>query len=304
MNLNNIYRLTTCAFLISTISINQAQAAKVLQLKGGKVLIDLEGDPVSVNDEFFLINPSTTKKSAIISIKQVKNGKAMAEVTKGTGAVGHTLQAKAAAARPMSAELKEDASGRSSSAGAALKNVRPSWGFVGEYVMATMSASFTRTTPTAHTATSDMKGTGFGAGLFYNHAFSPSFTLAAEGSLQQFNASGSTTLADCNNSTTCDVNIMYLSMYGIGRYYLTPASNLKSWVGGGAGFLLALSKSSSVLNTSQISTNQVFSFAGGADYHLNRKAFVPFSLQYDMFPASDSVKATSMSIRVGYGWNL
>ena len=300
--------INACLLLSLLVSFS-ARAATVLQVKNGKTLIDLEGATLNEGDEFFLINPATTKKIAIVRIKQVKKGRAVAEILKGKAQPGSTLQAKASssakadesASHPMSADVAEDTTATlTRSYQKLLKN---SWGLVGEYITTSMDATFSRTTPYNHQATTSMKGSGLGVGGFYNYAFTSRFTGYAEASLQQFNASGSTPLTDCSNSTTCDVKIMYLSFYGMGRYYLTT-SKFRSWVGLGGGYLLAASKSSSVLNASQISSNQVFSFGAGGEWQLSKKNYIPFSLEYDLFPTSPSVKANMISIRAGYGWNL
>lgn len=285
-------------FLLLSLSIT-ANAASVQQVKGNKALISLDGDNASEGQEFFSVNPTTNKKNAILRIKQVKSGKAIAEVVKGNPSPGSYLQPKGSA---MSSGSSRDDYSRGSEGGTSnmLKN---SWGVNGQFINASMEATFTRSTPSSHTATATMAGSGLGAGAFYNYVYSKNITAYLETSLQQFQTTGSTTLTDCDNSTTCDVKIMYLSFYGLGRYYFST-TKYRPWVGAGGGFLLALSKSSSVLNSSQISTNQVLSMAGGLDYQLNKKNYFPFSIQYDLFPASNTVKANMLTVRLGYGWNF
>ena len=284
-------------------------AAKVTQVKGAKVLVDMEGDEYLAGEEFFLINPATSKKTAIVRIKQTKNGKAVAEIVKGKADVEYTLQAKSggAAAAPMSADVedKPSHSGRNKkSSSGTLRAPVDSWGIVGEYMMITLSTSFSAGTP-AQAAQADMKGSTFGAGGYYNHMFGSSFSLVGSAELQQFTAAGTANFAACAGATTadCSVNITYLSLYGLGRWYMITGG-VNFWLGGGGGFLLALTKKSNVLKEEQISTNQVFSVALGAEYQLSRKNYIPFSFQYDMFPSSGSVKASMMSLKFGYGWNF
>lgn len=297
-------KLIPASLFLSLLLSFSAHAATVLQVKNGKTLIDLEGATLSPGDEFFLINPANNKKTAIIRIRQIKNGKAVAEIVKGRAAPGATLQAKAAStAHAQSPEVAAASEDSVSHQYTFQKLLRPSWGLMGEYLTTTMNATFSRSTPSSHQGTTSMKGSGLGAGAFYNYVFAPRFTGFVESSVQQFNASGSTALSDCNSSTSCDVKIMYLSFYGMGRYYLSTAK-FRPWLGLGGGYLLALSKSSSVLNASQISSNQVFSFAAGGEWQLSRKNYIPFSIQYDLFPTSPSVKANMISLRFGYGWNL
>ncbi len=280
-------------------------AAHVLQVKNGKALVDLEGDSFAEGEEFFTVDSETQKRNALVRIKQVKNGKAIAEVLKGTPTAGANLTPRSgsAAPRPMSAEVSDEpppASSKKNTKGF-LKTLKNSWGVSGDMLMSTMNASFTRTTGTG---SSTMKGTNFGASAFYNTLFTPNLTGYFEAGLQQFNVSGTTALdGGCDGSTSCSVKINYLALYGMGRYYITT-SQIRTWVGVGGGYLYAISKSSTVLNTSQITANQVFVFAGGGEYQLSKKNYIPFGLQYDLFPSSASVQANSISARVGYGWNL
>lgn len=302
------------AFLLATplIFSTSAFAAKVIQVKGAKVLVDMEGEEYLPGEEFFLINPGTSKKAAIIRIKQAKNGKAVADILKGKAEAEYTLQAKAGAAvtpPPMSEEEEETPAPRASRKRGAsnsgyLTTPKDSWGILGELIMINISTSFTAGVP-VQSATADMKGTTFGGGGFYSHMLGDSFSIVGSAELQQFTASGTANFAACAGATTtnCSVEITYLSMFGMGRWYVVKGQ-FNVWVGGGAGFLLALTKKSNVLKEEQISTNQVYSFAAGGEYQLSRKNYIPFSFQYDMFPSSGSVKASMMSVKAGYGWNF
>lgn len=308
MSLNKSLLISLLGLFISSTSF----AAFVTTAKGNKVLINLEGDTVDPEDEFFLINPETNKKTAIIRIKQVKGNRALADVLKGKAAVSQTLQARGSAgSRPMSADVSDpNASEAATSAGNAgsggyAKIIKESYGVMGSLNMNSMSANVTYRDPvgTVLRSSTDMKGNGFGVGGFYDYPFTDTLVGHAYAALEQFTVSGSATNAACSGSTNCDANINYLSVYGLAKWYFMPGQ-YRSWVGGGAGFLLAVSKSSSALNESQISTNQVFSFAGGVDIQMSRQNFIPIGLQYNMFPDSSSVKASQIILKAGWGWNL
>lgn len=281
-----------------------AFAAKVLQVKGARVLIDMEGDEFMNGEEFFLINPITNKKTAIVRIRQTKNGKAIAEIAKGKADVDYTLQAKAPSptAAPMSAEVAEE-SPRSSRSKGFSKTSKNSWGITGELLMISLSTQFTVASAPGQTATADMKGTTFGVGGYYNYMLGQDFSVSASADMQQFDAAGSANFAACNNGTTtdCSVKITYLSFYGMGRWYFLK-SQINGWLGGGGGFLLAMSKQTNVLKAEQISTNQVFTLAGGGEYQLGKKNYIPFSFEYHLFPSSSTVKANMMVLKAGYGW--
>jgi len=285
-------------------------AATVKAVKGSRVLVQLEGASSSTGEEYFLIDPSTTKRRAIIRIRQIKGDQAIAEVLKGTAQSGFTLQAKARSnvkgssprtrkADPTFANPVEDTIVTNS--GRFPLVAKNSYGVLGSYLSHSMNAKFIASP--GRTASSSLSGSGFGVGGFYDHTLTDKLMGRAHASYEQFNAQGSTPLADCDGSTTCDVKINYLSVYGLAKYQLT-SSKYRMWAGGGVGFLLAMSKSSTVLNASEISTNQVFTAAFGTDIYYSSKNYIPVSLEYNLFPASSTVSASSVVLRAGWAWNL
>lgn len=299
------------ALIISALTVfatSTSFAAVVTTVKGKRALIDLEGDSSEAGDEFFLIDPSSTKKTAIIRIIQVKGQKALGEILKGRAAPGNTLQAKGTS-RPMSADVTDpsapvERSARGAS-GRYLTMLKESYGITGSYIMNSMQAevSYRDSLNALQRTSASMSGTGFGIGGFYDYPFGDSFAGRAFAGIEQFNVSGDVSAAACSGSTTCDAKINYLSVYGLGKWYFLPGQ-YRSWVGAGAGFLLALSKSSTALNESQISTNQTITLAIGTDIQMSRQNYVPVSLEYNMFPDSSTVKASMIILKAGWAWNL
>lgn len=293
----------------------QALAASVTSVKGQKALIDLQGAEAVAGDEFFLINPDSQKKAAIIRVRQVKGGRAIAEIVRGSAKPGYTLQAKGPS--KMSAEVTnpeaddnttattpryESSSSRDTGY---LRVIKNSWGVLGGFNMNTMNANISNTDifgVTTKTPAS-MKGNGFGAGGFYDYAFTSEMVGHVSAMLEQFSTTGTAATAACKSSTTCDVNITYLSLYGVGKYYFTK-DKFRMWGGGGMGYLLALSKSSTALNESKISANQVLTLAIGGDYQMSRKNYIPISLEYNYFWPSADVTANQIMLKAGWAWNL
>lgn len=303
-----LYSRLLASALVLTLA-SSVHAASVAGVKGQKVLINLEGDSAEVGDEFFLINPANEKRSAIIRIKQVKGGKALAELVRGKAENGYTLRAKAAS--PMSADYtpasEENRSGKSAATGGDnyLRVLKDSWGVMGGYIMNSMDAeiSYRDNLNITQRTSASMSGSGFGAGSFYDYVLTQSLVGRAYAGIEQFNASGTASSAGCAGSTNCDAKINYLSMYGVLKWYPLQ-DKYRMWAGGGMGYLLALSKSSTALNESQISTNQVFTAAIGLDIQRDRKNYIPISLEYNLFPSSDTVKASMILIKAGWAWNL
>ncbi|MBK9322759.1 MAG: hypothetical protein IPM97_07410 [Bdellovibrionaceae bacterium] len=287
-------------FLILVIS-NSVFAASVTAVKNNKIAINLEGQTASPGTEFFVVNKSS-KKVAIVQITQVKGDKAIAEIKKGSAQVGYSLQPRSGGTSSGAATASTDSYYDQKLNSRA--HTGNSFGLVGGYLMNSMTATFTGGPLGApYPVTASMSGSGFGALGFYDYALSPRFILRGMGGVEQFDVAGSISTADCSATSTCNVKLMYLSMYGYGRYNVTEG-DYKWWVGGGYGYLYALSKASTVLRAEQISANQIFVFSTGIDIRLSTKSYVPVSIEYGMFPTSDSVKASIIYLRAGYAWNL
>lgn len=294
-----------CLLMLWTSS---AFSATVSAVKGQKVLINLDGDSTEEGDEFYLLNPANKKRTAIIRIKQVKGSKALAEVLKGRAEQGYSLQAKAAS--KMSADVPPATEGDEAPVSPRndmtfLRVVKDSYGIMGGYIMNSMNAdvSYKDGFGINHKTSTSMSGSGFGVGGFYDYAFNSDLVGRGYAGIEQFNVSGNAAEAGCAGSTSCDAKINYLSLYGLLKWYPIQGK-YRGWLGGGMGYLLALSKSSSALNESQISTNQVFTFAVGSDIQMSRKNYVPVSIEYNLFPSSDTVKASMILIKAGWAWNL
>lgn len=265
-------------------------AASIQTVKGTKVLIQLDGQSVSAGERYFTLD-SAGKKKAIVTIRQVKGDKAVAEISKGKAEVGHSLSAT-----PSQSAAAPTSSGRSS-----VERVGSysggSWGLLASVLQSTMTAEFYSGTTLRTTA---MKGTSFGALGFYDYPFSPDLQLRAAAGAEMFSVTGTVDGNYCTSSTTCDVKITYLSMYGGGKYNVYRGNSVRIYGAASYGFLMALSKSSTVLKTAEISTNQLYVFTGGLDYVLDRNSYLPLTLDYGMFPASSTVKSTVLFIR--FGW--
>ncbi|MGZ3775490.1 MAG: hypothetical protein ACXVCY_12520 [Pseudobdellovibrionaceae bacterium] len=281
--------------------ISTSFAASVTAAKGNQVLINLDGDSMIEGDEFYLLNPATGKRAAIIRVKQIKGQKALAELLKGKADIGFTLQAKGSSA------ISKDVSASSPAEGAveSLHVLKSSYGFTGGYLMNSMSAdvSYKDGFGVTQKSSVSMSGSGFSVGGFYDYAFSSDLVARGAANIEQFNVSGTASAAGCSSSTNCDAKINYLSLYALGKWYLLQGG-YRLWMGGGAGYLLALSKSSTALNESQISTNQVFTASIGMDIQRGRKNYIPVNIEYTVFPDSPTVKANMIVIKAGWAWNL
>ncbi len=269
-----------------------ALAMRVEVVQGNKARILLEGESASVGDQFFALEGG--KKKAVLKITQVKGEKAMAVVTKGKAAAGQSLQL----GRSSGGAVGESSSGGGPSKISGFRN----WGVLGSYLMSKMDAKVVVDETSGETETAAMTGSSFGVVGFSDYGLSRNFVLRGGVGYEMFQTMGSISNTSACEGGDCNVNISYLSFYGQAKYIIMEKPSL--WVGGGVGFLLAMSKSSSVLNESDISANQIYNFAIGADFAMGAKNFIPVVFEYNLFPASATVSANFMALRAGYGWNF
>lgn len=258
----------------------QAQAIKVTAVKNGKALLDLEGESVKTNERYLAISEEG-KKKGLLTIHQVKGNKAIAVIDKGSAQVGYVLE-------PYEARSAHHRS-----------RDKASWGLMGGYSMNSMDVK-----PTGGSVS--LAGSSFELTGFYSMVLDKNISAKFSGGYKTLVANGTASSALCGNgtSTNCDVNISYLGIDALLRYTVWQNKTFDVWGGAGLGFLFALSKSSNVLDTSKITTNQTIEVALGADYNLNAQNYIPFQFTYALFPNNSTSSANQMIFSVGYGWNF
>ncbi|WP_413582018.1 hypothetical protein [Bdellovibrio sp. HCB288] len=269
-----------------------ANAAKILKVSGGKALIDLEGDTALVGDQFFSID-SSGKKRGLIQVSKVQGGRAIATVSKGAAVAGQSLQRFQGR---MSAAPNEVNSRASSSSG------KRAWGVIAGMANSSMDVK-------SSTSGMTMTGTSFNVNGFYQTYLDKNISVKALVGYESLNVSGSKPSSfsggTCNTAgATCSAELGYLGFNALIRYTAFRTSSMDFTVGGGLGFLFAMQKSSNVLDTSKISTNQTVVGSLGVDWHLDKRTFVPIQFDYAMFPDNNTSSATQMILRAGYGWNF
>ena len=305
-------------------------AGDITQVKGTKALINLGGEPASPGSEFFGID-GAGKKKAILRVTQVKNDRAIAEIIKGVAQVGMGIQSKAPSAgssqnattssAPTSAPVTSPAPSVAdpSAPEASAHSSRPK-GFLGKFLghgsalgidlgvaQDTMTLTAKRVVNSAtYSQDVTMNGNSFNLMGFYDFDATPWFSIELRAGIENFTTTGSVSQLNapvCTDSTSCTVNFMYLAGEGMAKFNFIH-SRSRYWVGAGGAFLLVASKSSSVANLDTTNaTNQMILLGAGGDIALGKGAtFIPFMLEYGLFPGSSSVKATAINLRAGYGW--
>ncbi len=247
-------------------------SAQIQKVSGKKVLILLEGDEFAVEDKVFAFNEAG-KKKAILIITQVKGSKAIAKVLKGNPEVDMQVGGD---------DFSAEKSDRRSGSGRR-KNLKLKVGVIGGISNNSMSIKVTSVSAT-------YSGMSFALSGFADYSLSSHLKIRGKGGLHQFTIEGQGSSA----------SFSYLSFEGGLNYYLSP----QFWLGGGASYLLAASKSSNIsVLDSGASTNNLFFIGAGYDISL-KQGFIPISFEYGIFPEGAGVSASSILIRAGYGWNF
>ncbi|WP_413557717.1 hypothetical protein [Bdellovibrio sp. HCB209] len=268
-----------------------ANAAKITKVSGGKALIDLEGDTALVGDQYFAID-SSGKKRGLVQVSKVQGGRAIATISKGKVAAGHSLQRFQGR---MSAAPNEVKSRGPVSSG------KKSWGLMAGFASNSMNVK-------TSSASMSMSGSSFNAVGYYQTYLDKNISVKVLGGYESINVSGSAPSSwsggTCTSGQTCTAELGYLGLNALIRYSYYRTSSMEFTVGGGLGFLFAMQKSSNVLDTSKITTNQTMVGTLGVDWHLDRRTYVPIQFDYAIFPDNNTSSATQMILRVGYGWNF
>ncbi len=281
-------KFTLPLLVILTLVYSSAESATVKKIKGTKALISVEGSDLKINDQFFTVS-STGKKRGLLQITSIKGDQAVANVIKGIPEIGQTLLAVSAAPQKTSKGSIQKKSSKASSSSSNFKHM----GLLGSYLMNKMAVNFTVAGANFSTA---MTGTGFGLLGYYDYDYTNAFQLRAAGGIEQFQVAES-----CTSLAACNVNINYLSGYGIAKYNFINGAT-KVWAGGGLGLLYAISKASTVLDTALITSTYTITLSAGADFDMGGGSYLPVVLDYSMFPSSASVTASYIALRVGWGW--
>ncbi len=290
--------ISNLIFLLAlTVSFN-TYAAKVIQLKNGKVLIDLEGDTATPNQQGVLVN-AANKRVAIVLISQVKNGKAIGAITKG----------QAQGNERVTLIVPKGSSGGGDSADASASGGNQVYR-TGSKKMSVVASLMSNTMTTKQSDGGNppidedvaMKGSTFGVtGIIY-WPVTPLFDLRGTFGYEPYKVSGTAVRNSCGDhlSTSCDADITYLSAGGYARLNFNK-SRAQFWGALGGTLKFPMAKSTTALKPDDIKMTMTYGAALGLDFFVTNKMFIPVSLAQQMFLKSDTVSASVMFIRVGYG---
>lgn len=268
------------ATLISIFITSTSYAISVINMKNNRVLIDLQGEPLSIGDRLGA-RDSSGKARALLEIQQIKGNRAIAVVTRGRMDMGYHLSPLNTGGR---------SSGRSQSPSKSSLN---KWGVMAGYTMSNMKVKLPQSGETA-----SLSGSSFNFDGMYQMHLDGNISVRVVGGLETLNAKGSSSIGDKK------VDISYLGAEALVQYTFLRRQSMDVWAGAGLGFLFAVNKSSDILEESKITTNQTIVGSLGVDYKLKGRSFIPFQFDYAFYPDNSSTSANQMIFRLGYGMSF
>lgn len=270
---------------------DDAEAAKVVQVKGQGVKIDLKGSstPVVEGEKYFVVVGG--KKKAIILIRQVKGGAAIGKVVKGTPEVGGQLVAATAGAKRGGSVSSGGGGGGGMFSGLTI-------GALAGYAMDSQSVTTSANcNGTVINETIDMSGGGFSVKAMGDMPISGALGIIGRAGIEQFNVSGT---SKCASLGTVKTSIMYMTADLLLRYRFLEGG-FQPFGQLGLGLHFPLSKTSDTLDVNKISATSVFFFGAGMNYALSSDLYLTAMAEYGLFPPSTDVKTSMIAIRGGVG---
>ncbi len=271
------------------LAFSSAFAADITKVKGNKALINLDGLEAAEGDVFFAID-SNGKKKGIIKIDKVKGDKAIGAISKGKAQVGWTLTKRG----PKAAGDDSVTPSSKSTKGFSASNHDT---FIGAMVGYGMDSAEV-TLDSGDVAS--LSGSGISAKGFFDYKLFPNIWFRGFGGIENFNGTGGNV---CTGGATCDVKIMYITFDFWGRYVFSD-KEFRPWLGGGFTLLFPMTKSSTAIVETSITTTSTYGVGGGADWFISKDSFIPMSVEYQLFPSSNQAKASIIALRVGYGMSF
>lgn len=265
-----------------------AFALQITSLKNNKAIIKLESEEIQVGDQIRVMS-SDNKVRGILKIEAIKNGKALA-LLKGSATKDSVLVLAPKIKSPTASSIKTNPAKISS----AKKTLN--------YFGATTDYSLTKMTiKPSQTSEISLTGSSLNFAGFYQRTLSRNIDVRIYGSYQKLEVSGTSPAPSCSAGYDCDVNISYLGIETLIQYHMWQNSKFQTWLGGGLGILFAMNKSSNILETSKITTNQTIILSTGFNYFINPLSFIPLQLDYAIFPDNQSTSANQIRFKIGYG---
>lgn len=299
--LNRLYRMSLLPLLfIFIFSLTTVvEAAVVKAVRGKRVLVEIQDKKIEKDQVYNVVN-AQGRTVGVVKIMAVRGKQAMAVLGGGRAQSGMNLALRTPSKPSTERPAPTLADGKKDQ-----KETRDSDSFlagstVGGMVGFNMASSDIKLAAPSNRKVS-LDGNGFSAKAFIDYPLFSFLGIRGFAGLEQFNTSGETDPL-CNDE--CKAEINYLSLDVWGRLPFLSGESFKPWVGGGVSVLIPLSKTVTAFEEKSVTNTSLLSLGGGLDYYLNPTSYIPLQVEYNMYPSSSDVSASSINLRVGYGVNF
>ncbi len=265
----------------------KAFAASVIKSNAKQALIQLDELEFSVTQNDQVVVMSNSKRVGILKITKIANGKAKADILKGSAPVGGSVVAIGA-----NSDKNSDVGARSS------KRKLRIGGVLGYF----LDSQTTTLTQGANSYGVSQSGSGYSGKAFGELPISGNLWFKARFGVSTFNVAGTAPAPVCTGpSANCSTSITYVSGDALIKY-IFPFKSFGLFGQGGLGLYYPITKSSTALDS--IPAISVFLIDLGAEIKLSGTAFIPVYFEYGFFPPSTQVSTNFMGLVVGYGKNF
>lgn len=303
--------------LTITLSCLSVNAARVLKVKGKAVLIDNDGSNISKGELYYTMNMNN-KKIGIIRIMKTKQGKSIAKLLKGKAQPNSPLMKRPTSKAQKKKKKKPQApklysrskseNKRKSTKRTSNKTGKMGFGFNLGYNSNSSEVSFLDEGTGELVRQDSYTGTSISYELFFDYQVFSKVNLRGTLGMHNFSAedSANTQCLDADNQpgAACIVDLSYINIDLWARYFLTQSWH-NVWLGAGLGILLSPSENSTTaINTEDVGATTLIQIGGGADIDISDKLYLPLTVEYGLYPSSDTVDMSSISFYFGLGYRL
>lgn len=292
---------------------NEVFAAQVAAVKGKKVLVI--GEDLEANGLYYVVQQG--KKKGIIKVLKIKGRKGLAKLLKGKAGKGFSLVYRPRKSKSRTQVVQksqspttknyDNYSEKPSSSFNNSSDYRSKSGSKKGYSLGGMLAyqQNSASVDVNPVGSQSLSGSGIGFKVFGDYALNRKINLRGEFGTLPFNAEGDTNVCS-GGSSICKMTISYLGATLWARYLFNPESEKTIFWGGAAGSLIFATGTgdTNAVKPDDVGSTLIFSVGGGLDYNINDKYYIPFSVEYTLFPPSDDVSANFIGIKAGLGMRL
>jgi|GEM_PF-2285146 len=306
-------RVLLASFILTVFCMPSSFAAEVLKVKGKAILIDTTGDDIKMGALYYLI--SDGKKKGIVKIVKLRPGQALAKLLKGKALPKWSLKRrKSKSKRKVVAKKRKGKAPAPKSIYSKKKRRKKSVTSDESKLAIGFAIGMNNNSSTVEfvnpARTDNYAGSSTSFELFADYKLYNKWTLRASLGMQNFNAGGDPANTQCigeNNQTgeICLIDLGYMNLDLWARYRAFEYGRFDFWAGVGLGILFSPKyNATTALSEADLATTTFMQLGGGADIKVTDKLYVPLWLEYGLFPPSDTVDMSSVSVYFGLAYRI